>query len=187
MAGNGINMEQLNMISSLMGNGFNMGGGENAVDAMAMMNRMERLNKLMGSNENSNGVKDKSEVNRDEGSNNKNFRDFKLADIMYAGLPFVDEPFRKNIFQITKIMEVQNILSRKEEDIILMAREKQGGDNSDNYQDNRLNMLNAIKPFLDTSSKNQIDMMMKVMSISTMVGNNDNDVDDGAKEEENKI
>lgn len=146
-----------------MGSGSGSESGNN--DPMAMMGRMQRLQKLMNSNSN-------LSKNSNEESNNKIVKDELYAQenrqeqMLYTVLPFIQPPFRNMIFNMTKFLEVQRIMNRREEDVVLNAREKSGANHNSN--NTPMDMLQAIKPFLHNNEQQQLDMMVKMMGVTSM-------------------
>lgn len=155
----------LNMLKQLVG-GFGGGSLDNNsdFDAMGMMNRIQKLQKIMGNNQNTENYSD--DKNNKEESEMLHSKENRMEQMLYTALPFIQQPFRNMIFNMTKFMEVQRIMSRKEEDILLNARER--GENVDEKKSS-VDMLQAIKPFLHKNEQQQLDMMVKMMGIGSML------------------
>lgn len=156
---NGNNMD-FNLLQQLMGG---VSGGNQ--DPMAMMGRIQRLQKIMNSNGNESSQQEVKKENKEEN---------RREQMLYTALPFIQEPFRSGIFNITKFLEIQRVLSRKEEDVLLEAREKGGGNNNGDNNGNPLDMLKAIKPFLHNDEQKQVDMMVRLMGMGSMFGGGNN-------------
>lgn len=165
------------------------GGNGNMGNSIEMIDRVMKLQKLMGNgNENMNGMNGKRNDNENAGGNGvgdleeqesfgmresmgsvnggSGMESLKLGDrreqMLYSALPFVQEKFRGGIFNLTKILEVQRVLGRKEEDVMLNARES-GGVSEEGGSP--IDMLNAIKPFLHSDEQKQLDMVVRLIGV----------------------
>lgn len=153
-----------------MPDGFNMlqqlmGGAEND-DPMAMMGRIQRLQKLMNNSNSVGEVSKTNNENKQEIKSDISTQENRHEQMLYTALPFIQQPFRNMVFNMTKFMEVQRILNRKEEDVVINARERNGSFEKDS--NSNMDMLQAIKPFLNNNERQQIDMMVKFMNMGSM-------------------
>ncbi len=81
-------------------------------------------------------------------------------NILYSALPFLEEPHRKIFLSLTKCMEIQRIMNRREEDFMIEAREKVVNPAQRRYQ-----LLDAIKPHLLEEERNQLNMVMQMIQM----------------------
>lgn len=81
-------------------------------------------------------------------------------NILYSALPFLEEPHRKIFLTLTKYMEIQRIMNRREEDFMIEAREKVVNPAQRRYQ-----LLDAIKPHLLEEERNQLNIVMQMIQM----------------------
>lgn len=140
-----LNSEQMKLLSGMM--------GAEGSDALQMIQRIERLRRLFGNTE----AQNSQEIQVKEASVPESpFGSTQGENILFSAIPFLDLEFQKNIFVVVRLMELRRVL----EGTKLEAREKQ-----EDPVYRRHKMLRAVKPFLATDDKNQLDTMLKIMEI----------------------
>ena len=85
-------------------------------------------------------------------------------NMLFALLPFFDGGQQKNMFMLSKIMELQRIMTKKNDGELLYAREKE-----ENPVLRRNKMLEAVKPYLPVEERQQLDMMQKIMQMRELL------------------
>ncbi|WP_304507790.1 hypothetical protein [Anaerotignum sp.] len=145
-----LNSEQMKLLTGMMGAEGN--------DALQMIDRIERLRRLLGNAE----VQKQQDIQVKENSALESpFGSTQGENILFAAIPFLDMEFQKNIFVAVRFMELRRVL----EGTKLEAREKQ-----EDPVSRRHKMLRAIQPYLATEDKKQLDTMIKIMEIREIMG-----------------
>lgn len=146
-----LNSEQMKLLTGMMGAEGN--------DAVQMIDRIERLRRLLGNAE----VQKQQDIQVKENSALESpFGSTQGENILFAAIPFLDREFQKNIFVAVRFMELRRVL----EGTKLEAREKQ----EDPPGIRRHKMLRAIQPYLATEDKKQLDTMIKIMEVKEIMG-----------------
>lgn len=143
-----MNGDQMKLLSQMM--------GAEGSDALQMIERIERMRRLFGSAEEQPQDIQVKETALSESP----FGSTQGENILFSAIPFLDMEFQKNIFVIARFMELKRVMQGSQ----LETREKQ-----EDPVYRRHNMLRAIKPFLATEEKRQIDTMLKVMEMRTIM------------------
>ena len=128
--------------------------GEKGQDALQMIRRMERLQRLMGT---PNQEKHANIVSVEKGS----FRSSK-EEMITAAIPFLDQKFQKEIYVMVRLMEMRRVLQGE----LLEIREKQELP----VEVRRRQMLGAIQPYLGQEEQQQLEQIVKIMDVKTIVG-----------------
>ncbi|MDD4844336.1 MAG: hypothetical protein PHU31_08390 [Anaerotignum sp.] len=140
-----LSSEQMKLLSGMM--------GADHSDALQMMERINRLRHLFGNTEEQKPqdiqAKEASAVEAPFGST-------QGEKILCAAIPFLDMEFQKNIFVAVRFMELRRVL----EGTKLEAREKQ-----EDPVYRRHKLLRAVRPYLATEDRTQLDTMIKFMEI----------------------
>ena len=128
--------------------------GEKGQDALQMIRRMERLQRLMGT--------PKQEKHANIVSVEKSsFRSSK-EEMIAAAIPFLDQQFQKEIYVMVRLMEMRRVLQGE----LLEIREKQELP----AEVRRRQMLGAIQPFLGQDERQQLEQIVKIMDVKTIMG-----------------
>ncbi len=143
MEGTG-NLEQMQMLSGMM--------GEDSAQMMGMVERMTRLQRLLGQQE--------KEMPQEEKESTALFGSSPRENILYAAIPYLDAEFQKNMFLVMRLLEMQRVMGATP----LVAREKQ-----EEPTLRRNQMFRAIRPFLPVAERNQIDQVMKMMQVRELM------------------
>lgn len=126
--------------------------GTQGQDALKMLQRMERLKRLMGS-----GVPvektAEAKIEKQENSFGRN----RNENMISAAIPFLDQEYQRDLYIVVRLMEMRRMLSGG----LLEARGKQ--EQSPAYR--RRQMLGAMRPYLLQEEKNQLDTIVKVMEL----------------------
>ena len=128
--------------------------GEKGQDALQMIRRMERLQRLMGT---SNQEKHANIVSAEKGS----FRSSK-EEMITAAIPFLDRAFQKEIYVMVRLMEMRRVLQGD----LLELREKQELP----AELRRRQMLGAIQPYMGQEERQQLEQIVKIMDVKTIMG-----------------
>lgn len=133
----------MELFSSLM--------GEQGKDALQMIQRMERLKRLMGTPK---PAQAPPAAQQEEG---ELFARSKKEHIISAAIPFLNQEYQKELYIVVRLMEMQRVLSGS----FLQAREKQQPDAALR----RRQMLGAIQPYLAEQEKTRLDTMLKLLEM----------------------
>lgn len=136
--------KNMEMLSALMG------AGEQGKDALQMMERMERLKRLIGPKPAEPGVSLPKEP--EEGELFSRSRQEKMIS---AAIPFLNREYQKEIYIMVRLMEMKRVLREGS----LQARERQ--EESPALRQRKL--LSAIQPYLAPEERNQLDTIVKMM------------------------
>ncbi|WP_458407154.1 hypothetical protein [Anaerotignum sp.] len=140
------NME---MFSALM--------GQQGQDTLQMLQRMERLNRLIGSQKPAEVcVMTKKEEPADL------FSRSRQESMISAAIPFLDREYQREIYVIVRLMEMRRVL----EVGFLETREKQ----EELPAIRRKNLLQAVHPYLPESEQKQMETLLKMMTVKELMG-----------------
>ena len=128
--------------------------GEKGQDALQMIRRMERLQRLMGT---SNQEKHANIVSVEKES----FRSDK-EEMITAALPFLDREYQKEVYVMVRLMEMRRVLQGD----LLELREKQELP----AELRRRQMLGTIQPYLGQEERQQLEQIVKIMDVKTIMG-----------------
>ena len=128
--------------------------GEKGQDALQMIRRMERLQRLMGT---PNQEKHANIVSVEKGS----FRSDK-EEMITAALPFLDREYQKEVYVMVRLMEMRRVLQGD----LLELREKQELP----AELRRRQMLGTIQPYLGQEERQQLEQIVKIMDVKTIMG-----------------
>ena len=128
--------------------------GEKGQDALQMIRRMERLQRLMGT---SNQEKHANIVSVEKSS----FRSSK-EEMIAAAIPFLDQQFQKEIYVMVRLMEMRRVLQGE----LLETREKQELP----AELRRRQMPGTIQPYLGQEERQQLEQIVKIMDVKTIMG-----------------
>ena len=127
-------------------------------DTIQMLQRMERLKKLMGTGE-AKQREERMEV-RQEGA----FLRSRREDMLSAALPFLDREYRKGLYVFVRMMEMRRVLGEGS----LEARERQ--EEAEHPSVRRQKMLGAIQPYLSEREQRQMENILKMMTMREIMG-----------------
>ncbi|MBQ5588655.1 MAG: hypothetical protein IIU70_00750 [Anaerotignum sp.] len=128
--------------------------GEKGQDALQMIRRMERLQRLMGTPKQENHT---NIVSVEKGS----FRSDK-EEMITAALPFLDREYQKEVYVMVRLMEMRRVLQGD----LLELREKQELP----AELRRRQMLGTIQPYLGQEERQQLEQIVKIMDVKTIMG-----------------
>ena len=128
--------------------------GEKGQDALQMIRRMERLQRLMGTPKQENHT---NIVSVEKGS----FRSDK-EEMITAALPFLDREYQKEVYVMVRLMEMRRVLQGD----LLELREKQELP----AELRRRQMLGTIQPYLGQEERQQLERIVKIMDVKTIMG-----------------
>ncbi len=149
-----MNGDQMKLLSQMM-------GGEGS-DALQMLERIERMRRLFGSTEEQ---KPQDIQVKETAVPDSPFGTTQGEKILFSAIPFLDMEFQKNIFVVARFMELRRVLDGSQpQGAQLETREKQ-----EDPVYRRHNMLRAVRPFLATEEKRQIDTMLKIMEMRNIM------------------
>lgn len=126
--------------------------GEQGTDALQMLQRMERLKRLMGTP--APAEKSKQPAMREEQGI---FARSRSENMISAAIPFLDWEYQKDIYVVVRLMEMQRILGEE----WVEAREKQGL----SPKLRRRQMLAAMRPYLAHTEQEQLDTILRILDI----------------------
>ena len=137
----------LEMLSSVM--------GEQGQDALQMLARMERLKKLMGTAKSTETAVMKKE-------HEDIFSRSRSENMISAAIPFLDQAYRKELYVMVRLMEMRRVLQGG----FLETREKQ----QEPPTVRRQKLLRAIQPYLEEKEQNQMETILKWMTMQELMG-----------------
>lgn len=125
--------------------------GEQGMEAFRMLERMERLRRLMGTAvPPERAVVEQKETPESFGRNaNEN--------MIFAAIPFLDREYQRDLYVIVRLMEMRRVLSGE----MLEARGRQ----EESPALRRRKLLGAVRPYLEQEQRRQLDMIVKVMDV----------------------
>ena len=139
----------MEMLSALM--------GEQGQDAWQMLQRMERLKRLMGT---AKPVTQAAPVEIKETGDI--FARSKRENMISAAIPFLDREYQKEIYIIVRLMEMRRVLDGG----LLEMRQKQ----EDPPALRRRNLLGAVQAYLPAEERNRMETILKMMDMREMMG-----------------
>ena len=139
----------MEMLSALM--------GEQGQDAWQMLQRMERLRRLMGT---AKPVAQAAPVEIKETGDI--FARSKRENMISAAIPFLDREYQKEIYIIVRLMEMRRVLDGG----LLEMRQKQ----EDPPALRRRNLLGAVQAYLPAEERNRMETILKMMDMREMMG-----------------
>lgn len=137
------------MLSALLG-----GQGQ---DALKMIQRMERLKRLMGTPQ----VPAQKQAEIKPEMQETVFGRNRSENMISAAIPFLDQEYQRDLYIVVRLMEMRRMLSGG----LLEAREKQ--EQPPAYR--RRQMLGAMRPYLLQEERNQLDTIVKVMELKEIM------------------
>lgn len=139
----------MEMLSALM--------GEQGQDAWQMLQRMERLKRLMGT---AKPVAQAAPVEIKETGDI--FARSKRENMISAAIPFLDREYQKEIYIIVRLMEMRRVLDGG----LLEMRQKQ----EEPPALRRRNLLGAVQAYLPAEERNRMETILKMMDMREMMG-----------------
>ena len=139
----------MEMLSALM--------GEQGQDAWQMLQRMERLKRLMGT---AKPVAQAAPVEIKETGDI--FARSKRENMISAAIHFLDREYQKEIYIIVRMMEMRRVLDGG----LLEMRQKQ----EDPPALRRRNLLGAVQAYLPAEERNRMETILKMMDMREMMG-----------------
>lgn len=136
--------ENLEMLSALM--------GKQGQDTVAMLQRMERLKRLMGNPQ---------PAPMEQQEETTLFARNQQESMIAAAIPFLDREYQREIYIIVRLMEMQRVLQGN----LLEAREKQ----EEPPALRRRKLLGAVQAYLPPQEKQQFQMMLKMMDMKEIM------------------
>ncbi len=127
-------------------------------DALAMLQRMERLKKLMGT---VSAVPKEETVSLQEADTFSS----RKENMISAAIPFLDQEYQREIYVIVRLMEMQRVLNGG----LLEVREKQEIPPALRRQQ----MLRAVQGYLPEQEQKQLDTLLKMMTMREIMGRED--------------
>lgn len=136
-------MDKLMMLSQLMG------GNNDPVEMMKMMETAKMLGAAMN-------TKEEKPIVKMEEVQSKEDEDIRSRQIraINAALPFLDKEYQKGLFMVVKLMEINRFSPQGS----IMAMEK----GADNPQRRRIEMINAFNGFLSVEEQKKLGAFLKM-------------------------
>ena len=128
--------------------------GEKGQDALQMIRRMERLQRLMG-------TPDQEKHTSIVSVEKETFRSSK-EEMITAAIPFLDRGVQKEVYLMVRLMEMHRVLQGD----LLEMREKQELP----LEIRRRQMLGAIQPYLGREERQRLEQIVKIMDVKTIMG-----------------
>ncbi len=137
--------------------------GEQGQDALRMLERMERLRRLMGNQAERQektgaaataALPEKREVRPPFGGS-------VSENMITAAIPFLDQEYQRDLYIIVRLMEMRRVFSGG----MLEARGRQEEPSSLR----RRKMLRAVRPCLPAEDRKQLDMLIKAIDMKEIL------------------
>lgn len=135
----------MEMLSALM--------GEQGKDALAMMQRMERLKRLMGTPKPEEQPMPAAEKKEEP----ELFARSRNENMIYAAIPFLNREYQRDLYIIMRLLEMRRVLNGG----FLEAREKQ----EELPHLRRRKMLQAVQTYLPPEERNRLQNILKMMDM----------------------
>ena len=129
-------------------------------DAVQMLQRMERLKRLMGTN-----LPPKGAEERTEGRKELPFFHSSREEMLSAAIPFLDREYQRGLYVFVRLMEMKRVLGGG----LLEARERQ----EEMPALRRQKMLGAVQPYLSEREQRQMENILKMMAMKEIMGRED--------------
>ena len=126
--------------------------GEQGKDALQMLQRMERLKKLMGTPQQTAPVlQETTEL----------FARNRQENMLSAAIPFLDRGVRKEMYILLRLMEMRRVLQGE----LLEVREKQ----EEPLPLRRRKLLGAVQGYLSEGERQQMETLLKMMDMKMIM------------------
>ena len=135
----------MEMLSALM--------GEKGQDTLKMIQRMERLQRLMGAQKPA-GQTPPAIERKEEG---ELFARSRNESMISAAIPFLNREYQREIYIILRLMEMRRVLNGG----LLEAREKQ----QEPPHLRRRKMLRVVQNYLPSEQRQQMETILKMMDM----------------------
>lgn len=143
------NSDSMKLLSTMM--------GAEGADTLGMMERMERLRRLMGNNET---AKNQEVPEGGTGAPVSPFGTTTGENILSAAIPFLDQEYQRDIFVVVRLMEMRRVM----ENTKIEAREKQ-----EEPVFRRHKMLGAVKNYLPKDEGSRLERMLRLMEMKDVL------------------
>lgn len=137
--------------------------GEKGQDALRMLERMERLKRLMG-NMPGTGRQERAApatALAEKKETQPLFAGNTGENMITAAIPFLDQEYQKDLYIIVRLMEMRRVISGG----MLEARGKQ----EEPASLRRRKMLHAVRPYLPAEDRKQLDLLVKAMDMKEIL------------------
>lgn len=134
--------------------------GEQGQDALRMLERAERLKRLMGNT----GERQERAAAPPAPLPEKRealFGGSVSENMITAAIPFLDQEYQKNLYLIVRLMEMRRVFSGG----LLEARSRQ----EEPPALRRRKMLRAVRPYLAAEERKQLDLLIKAMDMKEIL------------------
>ena len=126
--------------------------GTQGQDALKMIQRMERLKRLMGT-----PLPAQKQTEAEPEVQENTFGRNRSENMISAAIPFLDREYQRDLYIVVRLMEMRRMLSGG----LLEVREKQEQPTA--YR--RRQMLGAMRPYLLQNERSQLDTLVKVLEL----------------------
>lgn len=155
------NMEQIKMLSKLMGTPSAEG---NSMDIVKMMETAKKFSTMMNLFNKNPQIEEKKQEGKKEKKEEvieviDPFSPSKPMKLVNAAIPFLDKEYQKNIFIAIRLMEMKRAMNT---DMVVMQRQEPQKENS---IERRNKMLAAMRPYLNHDEKQKLDVLMKAIEM----------------------
>lgn len=134
-----------------------LAGGQ---DTIQMLQRMERLKRLMGTTlPAKQAAEEKIEMRQQ-----MPFCRSRREDMLSAAIPFLDREYRKGLYVFVRLMEMRRVLGEG----YLEARERQ--EETELPSVRRQKLLGAIQPYLSEREQRQMENILNMMTMKEIMG-----------------
>lgn len=158
------NMEQIKMLSKLMGTPSAEG---NSMDIVKMMETAKKFSTMMNLFNKNPQIEEKKQEGKQKQEEKKEevmevtdpFSPSKPMKLVNAAIPFLDKEYQKNIFIAIRLMEMRRAMNT---DMVVMQRQETHRESS---IERRNKMLAAMRPYLNHDERQKLDVLMKAMEM----------------------
>ena len=141
--------KQMEMLSALM--------GEEGQDAAKMLLRMQRLQKLMGTQrEAPKALPPEPQEDVDV------FSRSRRENMISAAIPFLNREYQKDLYLVVRLMELRRVMGSE----LLETRERQ--EEPPGLRQKKL--LQAVEKYVPQQERGQLQMLMKMMDMKEILG-----------------
>lgn len=143
---------QMEMLSALM--------GEQGQDAMAMLQRVQRLQKLMGPGPMKKEPAPKT-LPGEKKEENDIFARSRNENMISAAIPFLNREYQRDLYIVVRLMEMRRVLGGG----LLEARERQ--EEPSHLRQRKL--LQAVQEYLPAEERNQMQTILRMMDMKEIM------------------
>lgn len=152
-----MDFDKMELFSKLLGQtppeGFDL------VKTMEMVQKIQGVMGLLGNL----STPKEGENKREEEEEGVLFAMSRPEKMVHAAIPFLDASYQKNVFVAMKLLEIQRAMATEVAAIESRSKEEEPP------KKRRIQMLCALKPYLEQGEKGQLEQLVKVMEVEELL------------------